>query len=436
MQKEDFMGQALEAAVRWGHTVLVGLIITRGADIEIQDSIYKWIVELVQLLIEKEANVNAWSVDLNAWPDNLPWSADVAHASRVLHYRTALQAAVGQGHEVVADILLKNGADVNAPGGYLGTALQAASMAGYGALVQLLLEHGADVNAVGGQIGQSGSVLEAASVTGHEAIVLLLIENGAKHLIEKGADLNVPAERNIPFPETELYADLNQHGQTSFGYVAAYSLTGYNSFSELLIENPVGITMQFPDGGTIIHMASDSGNETLTELRERHSIMVHIGGNYPVVQLLIEEGANVKAKTLMAKDSRAALHWAALSGHDSVVQLLLDKGRDFGTALHSASAKGHASVVRLLIEKGANINAQGGKYRTALQAAAFEGHTEVVQLLIENGVDVKSREGSMEQHCGQQHSNNMIQWFSSLSQVVWQTYVAIPVGYSSAPRTT
>ena len=62
--------------------------------------------------------------------------------------------------EVTGQLLLENGADVNARGGYLGNALYAASSEGHEAIVTLLLARGVDVNARG---GYSGNALYAAS---------------------------------------------------------------------------------------------------------------------------------------------------------------------------------------------------------------------------------------------------------------------------------
>ena len=63
--------------------------------------------------------------------------------------------------------------------GQHGNALQAASRRGHQNIVQLLLENGADINAQGGGYGNA---LQAASDEGHQNIVQLLLENGAtKH---------------------------------------------------------------------------------------------------------------------------------------------------------------------------------------------------------------------------------------------------------------
>ena len=81
------------------------------------------------------------------------------------------------------ELLLENGAEVNAEGGEYGNALQAASYVGNEAVVKLLLESGAEVNAEGGKYGNA---LQAASYEGNEAVVKLLLENGAEVNTEKG----------------------------------------------------------------------------------------------------------------------------------------------------------------------------------------------------------------------------------------------------------
>ena len=87
-------------------------------------------------------------VDVNTWMEG--------------NYGHALQVALAEGHEAVAELLIENGADVNAQGGLYGNALQAASYEGLEAIAKLLIENGADVNAQGGYYGNA---LQAASYT-------------------------------------------------------------------------------------------------------------------------------------------------------------------------------------------------------------------------------------------------------------------------------
>lgn len=173
--------------------------------------------ELVQELLDKGAEVNAFSYDMDAEFPKLsePWSL------------TPLQAAAFSGNEVIVNKLLERGADVNAPAlNRLGktalqsicawipstseerdrktrivnlllergadvnaapadwcgrTALQIAAKAGELELVVLLLHHGADVNAPPCQ-KQGWVALDGAAFEGRLDVVKLLLESGARSL--------------------------------------------------------------------------------------------------------------------------------------------------------------------------------------------------------------------------------------------------------------
>ena len=88
----------------------------------------------------------------------------------------ALQAASKWGHKQIVQLLLNQGAEVNAQDGYYGNALQVASRCGHEHIVQLLLDKRAEVNAQGGKYGNA---LQAASDGNHENVVKLLMEKGA-----------------------------------------------------------------------------------------------------------------------------------------------------------------------------------------------------------------------------------------------------------------
>ncbi|KAF8532232.1 hypothetical protein JB92DRAFT_3103962 [Gautieria morchelliformis] len=104
---------------------------------------------------------------------------------------------------------------------------------------------------------------------------------------------------------------------------------------------------------------------------------------------------SIAAKTGSGGFDGTALGVAALRGHGTIVQLLLEKGADvnahggvYGSALQSAALEGHHTIVLLLIEKGADVNAHRGIYGSALQMVASLGHDMTIRLLIEKGAGV------------------------------------------------
>ena len=84
--------------------------------------------------------------------------------------------ACKEGNKELVELLLKDGEDVEAMGGYDETILMIACERGYKEIVELLLTYGADVN---GWNYDGRSVLMEASYRGHKNIVELLLNNGA-----------------------------------------------------------------------------------------------------------------------------------------------------------------------------------------------------------------------------------------------------------------
>jgi len=112
-------------------------------------------------------------------------------------------------------------------------------------------------------------------------------------------------------------------------------------------------------------------------------------GHLEVVQLLIDNGADVNARTT---GGGTPLHYA--TSHLEVVRRLLDNGADVNvkghkgaTALHFAAAKGNVAVARLLIERGADVNARDLSGQTPFQLAARYHHVEMGQVLFEAGAE-------------------------------------------------
>ena len=115
-------------------------------------------------------------------------------------------------------------------------------------------------------------------------------------------------------------------------------------------------------------------------------------GDLERVRQLIQEGHNVNRRDYYGD---TPLMWAAVDGHDQVVQELIRAGADVNvknnykqTALHKANSRGHSSVVKTLAEAGANLNVQDVGGMAPLMWAAYWGRANVVVELIRAGADV------------------------------------------------
>ena len=89
-----------------------------------------------------------------------------------------------------------------------------------------------------------------------------------------------------------------------------------------------------------------------------------------IVKLLLENGADINARSSRGFYHQTSLMLAIEEGHDTVTRLLLDKGANFelksprtGTALNLAAPMGNEFMVKLLLEKGANPNKKFGQIR-------------------------------------------------------------------------
>ncbi len=111
-------------------------------------------------------------------------------------------------------------------------------------------------------------------------------------------------------------------------------------------------------------------------------------GDVKEVSQRLVYGANVNAKN---HDGATPLHFAILSGHKDVAELLIAKGADInarekhgGTPLYFAAVMGYKDVAELLIAKGAKID--------TLNIAALWGNKDLAELLIAKGADANDQE--------------------------------------------
>uniref|UniRef100_A0A7S0HH37 Cyclic nucleotide-binding domain-containing protein n=1 Tax=Hanusia phi TaxID=3032 RepID=A0A7S0HH37_9CRYP len=176
-----------------------------------------------------------------------------------------------------------------------------------------------------------------------------------------------------------------------------------------MLRKGVGINACNYDGKTIMHMAAAEGNYRVVELlleegadknqKDRWGntpLQDAVNANQgPVVQLLVQWKS-----TLNTENASSRLCTAASQGDLETLKLWLEHGVDpnacdcdMRTPLHVAASEGYDKIVEYLIAKGSNVNAVDRWKFTPLQAAVAAGHVQVAE-------EIRSKDGLMKEGSG------------------------------------
>ncbi|OZH54327.1 hypothetical protein AFK68_11665 [Hydrocoleum sp. CS-953] len=333
--------------------------------------------EVIDILISNGAQVNAKNNN-----DNTP-----------LHY-------AGKSQEITA-LLINKGADVNAKNNQGITPLHNSRRRG---VAEILITHGADINAQ-----------DKKGKTPLHYLVTNDSQSAAELLINQRANINAKDNNNqtpLDYVRSQEMAKLMISSGAKFGdsdisaNSGKYSLLheavalGNKNLIELLIANGVDINIQDEDGNTALHYGKD--NQEITQLlianganvnakNKEGNTSLHQTENLKVAQLLITNGADINAQnkwgfTPIFTTSKSVAKLLFTQGENLKLTKVNAKDYDGSTPLHYAKL---TKLIVILIEDGADVNARDNYGETPLHYA--RDNQDVAAILIANGADVNAK---------------------------------------------
>uniref|UniRef100_A0A3B5ANX9 CARD- and ANK-containing Inflammasome Adaptor Protein n=1 Tax=Stegastes partitus TaxID=144197 RepID=A0A3B5ANX9_9TELE len=392
--QDDVGHTALHTAASRGHTEIIRVLMKAGAPIHTLDSQGKTPIHLaaenehldsIKILVKEEAKQSE------------------SHTQD-----TFLHKAVMEDNCKLAELLLQNGAAVDAINNHKKTALFYAVKRNNDKMVKMLLNAGAKVDrdAINEAInlhevtilqlllGESLQIVLKYEAEAFQLILMLFTANAREvlsqealgsallsTLLEQGLDPNITGAK----------------GQTPVHLAAQCNRP---DLMGLLLEAGAQVTLTaFPQHLITIPLTKANPNATDNEKKTALHLAA-LAGKVGMVTSLLSHKAKGGVRDM---DGSTPLHYAAAGGHAGVVSALLQSLNNKGiqdrnawrkTPLHTAAEKGHDNVVVQLLEAGAKINTTDQSKDTPLHCAARGGHQEVVKRLVNWGQAGQKRQGN------------------------------------------
>ncbi|KAJ7500126.1 ankyrin repeat-containing domain protein [Mycena latifolia] len=259
---------ALHVACRKGHTELVRLLITHGADLNARDEQDRSPLLIASGDSKSDIKTHHSSVWLGSDRKEMD-SLDDYYDDNVRRQESTKQDIVR--------LLITNGADVNAQGGYYGNALQAASYLGTPKTVQILIDAGAAVNAQGGTYGnalQAASSFRGSRRNMYPEIVQMLLKAGAIIANTQGGLHDTAVEAALGADSLKIVLLLI--GNDPDYHWANLRESILYKLIQFLIGNGVDVNAYGGQYGTMLQVASYLGHYKMLHF------LVELGGNVNV----------------------------------------------------------------------------------------------------------------------------------------------------------
>lgn len=250
------------------------------------------------------------------------------------------------------------------------------------------------------------------------------IRGAQHHTVPLDSNLNLPA--TIADPETALEESQikqaiqsaiaalpsNQRQITTLFYIKGYSQNEISEFLEVPLTSIKKslYTARKRLKQRMINMIQDQLQSNKPSRDEAFTNKVKYflalkAGNLKQVKSLIEKDRrllSVQTEWGVASDGFywplgvTGLHWAAITGDQSLLKFFIDQGADPNTLTSSGMTPLHLSVlmrqiesIPLLLASGADVNAKNNNGFTPLHFAILRNQSEIADLLINQGADLE-----------------------------------------------
>ncbi|KAF2969312.1 hypothetical protein GQX73_g4251 [Xylaria multiplex] len=412
---QDVVGHTpLSWAARNGETGAADILLQAGSNLESMDESGRtplsWAAgnghnQVVALMLEKGAQLESkdrsgrtplsWAAE--RWRDTVEFllKRGALLESKDLSSRTPLSWAA-QNSEKTARLLLESGAKLDCTDQSGRTPLSWAASSGIVRVADLLLNYGARLEL---QDHSGWAPLSWAAEHKHASLVRLLLSRGARLELKHCSTQNLllSAVQSGDYDTVKLLYDEgveqnipDQLGRTPLSYAAQNGALPIINL--LLAEDVTYLASKDKSGRTPVSFAAEHGQVEVVKLLLKYIAQQHSNGNDRQLNARMDF---LRQREAQDDSGRSLLSWAAGSGQQAVVDLLLRNGHElecldnsYWTPLIWAVNNGQEPMVALLAEFGANIEHHDDLGNTPLHHAALHGNENIARILLDYGAEI------------------------------------------------